>query len=121
MRQDYLAKKIKQILLALNHIHSRNMMHRDIKLDNIMFDLDKNVYLVDFGLAVQTKRKVTELAGTAYYMAPEVINGSYDQKCDVWSVGVCLYYLLMGSYPFNGKNLSDVYSAILNGYYIQAK
>lgn len=59
------------------HYQSQDIIHRDIKLDNIMFDKSNGVKLVDFGLAAQTSGKMRELAGTGYYMAPGVVNQTY--------------------------------------------
>lgn len=65
---------MRQLLLALKYCHECNVIHRDIKLENIMTDSTmKHWFLVDFGLAVQTKKKISELAGTGYYMSPGVI------------------------------------------------
>eukprot|EP00352_Strombidinopsis_acuminata_P007482 CAMPEP_0176367520 /NCGR_PEP_ID=MMETSP0126-20121128/21939_1 /TAXON_ID=141414 ORGANISM="Strombidinopsis acuminatum, Strain SPMC142" /NCGR_SAMPLE_ID=MMETSP0126 /ASSEMBLY_ACC=CAM_ASM_000229 /LENGTH=72 /DNA_ID=CAMNT_0017725377 /DNA_START=496 /DNA_END=714 /DNA_ORIENTATION=- len=69
-------------------------MHRDIKPENIMIDKDYNVKLVDFGLAIQTNTKNDETCGTGYYMSPEVINNRYGPECDLWSIGITLYYLV---------------------------
>jgi serine/threonine protein kinase len=64
-------------LSALQHCHSESIVHRDIKPENILFDMNKNVVLVDFGLAKQTKAVMDVVAGTPYFMAPEVIDGKY--------------------------------------------
>ena len=76
-------------------------MHRDIKPDNIMITNDDRVRLIDFGLAVESKRRdLTEIAGTPYYMAPEVIKSTYGKQSDLWSLGVVLYTLVSGYLPF---------------------
>jgi calcium-dependent protein kinase len=71
-------------------------VHRDIKPENIMYDAEGSIRLVDFGLAKQTKAVMNVVAGTPYFMAPEVIDGHYTEKCDIWSLGVVLYMLLSG-------------------------
>lgn len=68
---------------------------------------DNEVKLIDFGLSVIGNRKDTDIAiaGTSYYMAPEIFKLDYGTPCDIWSLGVCLYYLLTGRRPFNGNGL----------------
>ena len=68
-----------------------------------MIGKDKEIKLIDFSISVSTKHKLLPLstmAGTPYFMAPEVINGAYDFKCDIWSLGVLLYLMLSGYLPF---------------------
>ena len=75
-------------------------MHRDIKPDNIMITEENTVRLIDFGLAAASQAKLTAVAGTPYYMAPEVIKGKYGAQSDLWSLGVVLYTLVSGYLPF---------------------
>jgi calcium-dependent protein kinase len=62
--------------------------------------------IIDFGTALRFSKgeKFSSLAGTPYYIAPEAISGKYDEKCDIWSVGVILYVILSGGPPFSGRN-----------------
>ena len=76
-------------------------MHRDIKPDNVMITDDDTVRLIDFGLSkVSRNKQLKTVAGTPYYMSPEVLNGSYSKKADIWSLGVVLYTLVSGYLPF---------------------
>lgn len=107
-----------QILSAVNYLHNHKIVHRDLKPENILFDGD-NIKLIDFGTSREfdpnTKMKGTH--GTPYYIAPEVLQHSYNEKCDVWSCGVILYILLSGSPPFNGNNDDEILNAVQRGQY----
>ena len=108
-----------QLLLALEHMHRRRMIHRDIKLQNI-FLTDESGFtakLGDFGLskllASQDDDAATTQAGTPYYFSPEIALGvSHSRKTDIWSLGVALYFAVAGVYPFAGKSLFAVLAAI---------
>jgi calcium-dependent protein kinase len=90
-------------LTALNNCHKQNIVHRDIKPENMMFDtVGGNIKLVDFGLAIETNKKLHALAGTPYFMSPDVLKGSYGPKCDIWALGVVLYLIVTGELPFTG-------------------
>jgi len=90
--EKYVPLLLKEIFTALNYMHEKNQIHRDIKCGNILLSKDGNVKLADFGVVGQLsdtiqKRKTT--VGTPYWMAPEVIKGgAYDQSADIWSVGI---------------------------------
>ena len=113
----------KQVLTALNHCHSNNIVHRDVKPENIMLeDLKKldQIKLIDFGVATRIKNlneKLTEQVGSPYYIAPEVIKGSYNYKCDLWSTGVITYMLLSGMVPFQGTNSNEILTKVEAGNY----
>ena len=90
-------------------MHKHNIVHRDLKPENLLLDSkEKNASLkvIDFGTSRKfgSNKKMTKLLGTPYYIAPEVLNSNYDEKCDVWSCGVILYILLCGYPPFSGKS-----------------
>ena len=86
-----------------------------------MYDNQDEVKLIDFGLAKQVdgNKKLHTVAGTPYFIAPEVLNGNYGKECDFWSVGVLLYLLVTGTYPFDSetKNRTEVFTKIKNGTY----
>lgn len=92
-----------KLFRAINHCHSVRVVHRDIKPENIMYGRDGEVKLIDFGLAKRLHDSTTNLhtkAGTPHYMAPEVLSGSYNEKCDIWALGVLMYVLVSGYLPF---------------------
>lgn len=93
---------MKKLFGALHHMHSQNVVHRDIKPENIMLAEDDELKLIDFGLSKRQdgNKKMKTIAGTPYYMAPEVLDGLYDTKCDTWSLGVLLYVFMSGYLPF---------------------
>lgn len=97
---------MRQLLSAVNYCHSKKIVHRDLKPENILLEQDKDlekVKIVDFGtsLMYDPSKKLEEKLGTAYYIAPEVIKKSYNEKCDMWSCGVIMYILISGEPPFN--------------------
>ena len=104
---DQAAFILRQLMLALVYAHKNNIVHRDIKLENVLF-IKKNVTdlklkLIDFGLSKYVEKGVKRMKdklGTCYYIAPEVLKGDYNEKCDIWSCGVLLYILLIGMPPF---------------------
>jgi calcium-dependent protein kinase len=100
---------MKQILQALNYCSKKKIVHRDLKLENILFvnEDQLQVKIVDFGSAISVEnynpRKTVRII-TSYYVAPEIITkDEYILKCDVWSSGVILFILLSGSLPFKGS------------------
>jgi calcium-dependent protein kinase len=104
------AKIMKQILEAVNYLHCHGVCHRDLKPENILLsskDDFSQLKLIDFSLSqiLNTTDDIMKgQVGTLYYMAPEVILGNYNEKCDVWSCGVILYILLSGNPPFFSKS-----------------
>jgi serine/threonine protein kinase len=107
----------KQIILAIQFIHSKKIIHRDIKLDNILIDLDNKIKLCDFGVSkFLNSTKLFDQCGTPAYIAPEILrNEGYDFSVDVWSAGVVLYAMLSGNVPFKGKNVQELHERILKG------
>ncbi len=104
---DQAAFILRQIMLGLNHAHSKNIIHGDIKLESIAFNekstTNLNLKISEFGLSkyyMENIKKIQDRVGTNFYMSPEVLNGSFNEKCDIWSCGVILYILLIGYPPF---------------------
>ena len=111
---------IKQVLSAICYSHKNNIVHRDLKPENILLDDNTKemlIKIIDWGCAVSfsTGKKLSEADGTAYYIAPEVLKESYDEKCDVWSVGVILYIMLCGYPPFNGTTDDEIFDKVKIG------
>ncbi|RHY24943.1 hypothetical protein DYB32_008606 [Aphanomyces invadans] len=108
-----------QVLSAVMYMHSMQLVHRDIKLENILLDRYGNTKLVDFGFsAVQTTSKpFSTFCGTPCYMAPEIIHRKtyWGQPVDVWSLGVLLFAMLCGYFPFRARNYNDLYRKIVKG------
>eukprot|EP00397_Hematodinium_sp_SG-2012_P012328 GEMP01012496.1.p1 GENE.GEMP01012496.1~~GEMP01012496.1.p1 ORF type:complete len:683 (+),score=143.73 GEMP01012496.1:258-2306(+) len=98
------ARITKEMLLAIKYLHSRNIAHRDIKLENWLFESpnkDAKLRLIDFGFSkLYDGTPFSAISGTVYYVSPEVIKGSYDLRCDMWSLGIIVYMLLSGRPPF---------------------
>ena len=110
---------ITKVLLAIAHCHSRGVTHRDLKPENILFEnhsSDAEIKIIDFGLSRKYSKdsKLHSVLGTPYYVAPEVLKGNYDQKCDIWSIGAMTYLLLCGKPPFNGNTDQEIFDKILN-------
>ena len=80
---------------------------------------DSHIKLIDFGLAkkVSQDELMTTPNGTPYYIAPEVLKGSYTTQCDNWSMGVVLFIMLSGKPPFGGKNNNEILNNVLHGKY----
>lgn len=113
-----------QMLLALNYIHSHGIVHRDIKLENFLYDKEgsDHLKLIDFGFskiwAPNTKMALS--CGTLAYVAPEVLGRSYTSKCDLWSLGVVVFIVLFGYMPFTGTEEAQV-RKIKDGRYTKKK
>lgn len=92
-----------------------------MKPENIIYDeSDSSLKIIDFGTSVEydaKKESLKQMHGTSYYIAPEVLNQNYDERCDVWSIGVLLYILLSGQPPFDGVDDSEIIDKIKIGKY----
>ena len=110
---------MKQLLSAVAYLHSKQIAHRNIHPENVLFQSNDalNIKLLDFG----SSRKMGEneamhgVYGTAYYVAPECLEQDYDEKCDIWSVGIILYMLLSGKPPFNGTSDVQILEEVKKG------
>ena len=111
---------MKQLMSAICYSHQNNIVHRDLKPENILMDSDASdltIKIIDWGCAqtIKTTKQSKQADGTAYYIAPEVLKGEYNEKCDIWACGVIFYILLCGYPPFNGETDDEIYLEVLKG------
>ncbi|CAE7042195.1 CPK4 [Symbiodinium natans] len=101
------ADAVTQMLLALNYIHSHGIVHRDLKLENFLYEskTSNHLKLIDFGFSKvwDPNIKMHVSCGTLAYVAPEVLKKDYGSQCDIWSLGVIAFVLLSGYMPFSGS------------------
>ncbi|XP_029064938.1 serine/threonine-protein kinase 33 isoform X3 [Monodon monoceros] len=120
---------IRSLASAIAYLHNKDIVHRDLKLENIMVkssfidandEMNLNIKVTDFGLAVKKQGRSEAMlqttCGTPIYMAPEVINAhDYSQQCDIWSIGVIMYILLCGEAPFMASSEEKLFELIRKG------
>jgi calcium-dependent protein kinase len=116
------AKYIKQALESVAYLHSKNIVHRDIKLENLMLESNEPnalLKLIDFGTSIISSpfKKLKTYKGTISYLSPEVFENKYNEKCDLWSIGVIMYILLSGKMPFGGRDEGEIIRCITKGSY----
>ncbi|KAL5214179.1 hypothetical protein ABZP36_003331 [Zizania latifolia] len=103
---------------GLSCLHSRNIVHRDVKTENMLLDGELNLKIADFGVArleAQDPREMTGTTGTLGYMAPEVLNGKpYNRSCDVYSFGICLWEMYCCDMPYADLSFTDASAAIVH-------
>ncbi|KAI0515826.1 hypothetical protein KFK09_008494 [Dendrobium nobile] len=113
------AALITELVEAVAECHRRGIAHRDIKPENILFDSNGRLLLADFGCAALFEKGARSLkgkVGTPAYAAPEVMAGeTYDEKVDVWSAGIVLYFMLGWTLSFNGENVEEIVAAVKKG------
>ena len=108
-----------QLLSAISYCHDKKVTHRDLKPENILLE-ERNeglsIKVADFGSSsfIDSKKKLSGCFGSAYYVAPEVLLGDYNEKCDIWSVGVIMFILLTGKPPYNGRDERIILDQVKN-------
>jgi len=121
-----------QLLSCVSYLHSKGIRHCDLNLNNFMIESrkigDLNIKLIDFGFrfsisyssiekSIHKIKNIGKHMFSAYYTAPEILNGVYNEKCDIWSLGVILYILLGGDPPFNGEDEYEIFESSKQGKY----
>lgn len=108
-----------QIAMALQYMHERNILHRDLKTQNIFLTKSKIIKVGDLGIARvldSSSDMATTLIGTPYYMSPELFsNKPYNHKSDVWALGCCVYEMMTLKHAFNAKDMNSLVYKILRG------
>eukprot|EP00350_Pseudokeronopsis_sp_OXSARD2_P010086 CAMPEP_0170553810 /NCGR_PEP_ID=MMETSP0211-20121228/11626_1 /TAXON_ID=311385 /ORGANISM="Pseudokeronopsis sp., Strain OXSARD2" /LENGTH=246 /DNA_ID=CAMNT_0010862373 /DNA_START=2178 /DNA_END=2918 /DNA_ORIENTATION=+ len=118
LSEQYAKFVFKQIMEGILQIHITGVVHRDIKLDNILLDGHGNIKIGDFGVSRKTHEGeiLFEQCGTPAYIAPEIVRelGYKGFPVDIWSAGVCLYAMLYGNVPFKANQMGDLNKMILD-------
>jgi len=123
--EDQARHATRQMTSALAYLHSRDIIHRDLKLENFVYRKPggDELVLIDFGLSVKYKQggrgmgNLTSVCGSSYYLSPEVMMKKYGIECDVWSLGVIVYMLLSGTPPFRGDTEQKIMASAMTGVY----
>ncbi len=112
----------KQIVSGIRYCHSKCITHRDIKLENILYDEKDKIHIIDFGFStcIPNDKKIKIFCGTPSYMAPEIVSKKEYEgpPADIWALGVLLYAILCGTFPYKGSTDKELYTKICKPLYI---
>uniref|UniRef100_A0ABK0KZM2 non-specific serine/threonine protein kinase n=1 Tax=Rattus norvegicus TaxID=10116 RepID=A0ABK0KZM2_RAT len=121
IEEDEARQIFEQILSAVSYCHGKGIVHRDLKLDNIMIDINKKVKVIDFGLSTKTQpgHMLNQHCGAYSFGSPELFLGLlYDgMKNDMWTIGVVLYYMVVGKLPFDSVIIQELQIQVVAGVY----
>lgn len=115
LKEKYAKKYMRQLVEGLRYLYNKQILHRDLKPQNILVSETGNLVITDFGFARYTDNEhmLNTLCGSPMYMAPEImLKKRYNNKSDLWSVGVIFYEVLFGTTPYKAKNMIDLMTAI---------
>lgn len=116
--EDVTIEIMKQVLDAFEYMHNMHLIHRDIKLENILFsNLSSNyIKIIDFGCSIflHPGQTLDNLCGSLFYLAPEVVNRNYTEKADIWSCGILALIMLTGVNPYKGLTKDEIKDKIKN-------
>jgi len=104
-------------MIAIQYLHERKIIYRDIKPENIIIETNGYLKLIDFGTAKEIEDRTKTIIGTPHYMAPEIIlGGGYSFQVDFWSISICMYEFMCGQVPFGEKDDDpmEIYFSIIN-------
>jgi len=119
MSEEKSRKYFRQLVSAIDYLHKNSVVHRDLKIENVLIDHNDTLKLIDFGLSnfYDDKILLSTFCGSLYFAAPEVLGGTLYKgpEIDIWSLGIILYVMLCGKVPFDDENVQVIQSKIIEG------
>ena len=120
LKEHEAAIVMQQLLSCIHHCHENNIVHRDLKMENILLQKNDfhNLKVIDFGLSKEpkaNKKAFSDVVGSVSYLSPQMLEYEYNLKCDIWALGVVAYVLLCGRFPFEARKKVDEIHNIASG------